>query len=160
MSCSPRRKQAVGKRKKKNLGSEPAKRAISCSPRRKQAVGKSTGKNPSPVRGDVRPRRSPPESHTYTNNGNLTSGGGNTYTWDARNQLTSVTAGRTPIGSFKYDAFGTRYTKPLAAQRKDFRMAPVPPGRPYSSENRHYETDFEKVYDSVLRYMKLCGIKP
>ena len=45
---------------------------------------------------------------TYDVNGNLTSGGGNACTWDARNQLTMITSGRTTIGSFSYDAFGRR----------------------------------------------------
>ena len=45
---------------------------------------------------------------TYDANSNLTCGSGNTYTWDARNQLTMITSGRTTIGSFSYDAFGRR----------------------------------------------------
>jgi RHS repeat-associated protein len=43
---------------------------------------------------------------TYDLNGNLTGDGTNTYTWNARNQLASITG---PIGgSFVYDAFGRR----------------------------------------------------
>src|SRR2546428_9529000 len=34
---------------------------------------------------------------TYDANSNLTCGSGNTYTWDARNQLTMITARRTTI---------------------------------------------------------------
>jgi hypothetical protein len=44
----------------------------------------------------------------YDYNGNLTSGGGNTYTWDVRNRLTSITAGKTTIGTFKYDGVSLR----------------------------------------------------
>jgi RHS repeat-associated protein len=43
---------------------------------------------------------------TYDLNGNLTGDGTNTYTWNARNQLASISG---PIaGSFVYDAFGRR----------------------------------------------------
>jgi YD repeat-containing protein len=46
---------------------------------------------------------------TYDLNGNLTTDGTNTYTWNARNQLASISG---PIGgSFVYDAFGRRQRK-------------------------------------------------
>src|SRR2546427_4190869 len=46
-------------------------------------------------------------------NGNLTGDGVNNYSWDARNQLASITAasGGSTIGTFQYDAFGRRASK-------------------------------------------------
>lgn len=45
----------------------------------------------------------------YDLNGNLTSDGTNTYTWNARNQLASISGG--VAASFQYDAFGRRASK-------------------------------------------------
>jgi RHS repeat-associated protein len=45
-------------------------------------------------------------SYTYDNNGNLTGDGTSTYSWNARNQLTSISGGST--ASFTYDPFGRR----------------------------------------------------
>ncbi len=50
-------------------------------------------------------------SLTYDANGNLTSDGTNTYTWNARNQLVSV-SGPVPA-SFQYDPFGRRVSKTI-----------------------------------------------
>src|SRR5207248_57061 len=51
---------------------------------------------------------------SYDANGNLTSDGVNTYTWDARNQLASISGG---VGaSFQYDAFGRRISKTVNGQ--------------------------------------------
>ena len=48
---------------------------------------------------------------TYDLNGNLTGDGTNTYTWNARNQLASLSG---PVaGSFVYDAFGRRQRKTI-----------------------------------------------
>jgi RHS repeat-associated protein len=55
---------------------------------------------------------------TYDLNGNLTSDAANTYTWNARNQLTAI-SGPTPA-SFVYDALGRRQRKTLAATVTDF----------------------------------------
>jgi RHS repeat-associated protein len=46
---------------------------------------------------------------TYDESGNLTGDGVNTYSWDARNQLSGVSGGVT--ASFLYDAFGRRVGK-------------------------------------------------
>lgn len=46
---------------------------------------------------------------SYDANGNLTSDGTNTYTWDARNHLTAISGGST--ASFAYDALGRRAQK-------------------------------------------------
>src|SRR5579884_1395528 len=46
---------------------------------------------------------------SYDLNGNLTGDGTNTYTWDARNHLASISGGTT--ASFVYDAFGRRTSK-------------------------------------------------
>lgn len=46
---------------------------------------------------------------TYDANGNLTNDGTNTYVWDARNRLVSITGGTT--ASFHYDALGRRVHK-------------------------------------------------
>ncbi len=55
---------------------------------------------------------------TYDLNGNLTGDGMNTYTWNARNQLASLTG---PIaGSFVYDAFGRRQRKTVDGTITDF----------------------------------------
>jgi RHS repeat-associated protein len=50
-------------------------------------------------------------SLTYDANGNLTSDGTNTYTWNARNQLVSISGGTT--ASFQYDTFGRRVSKSI-----------------------------------------------
>ena len=50
-------------------------------------------------------------SLTYDANGNLISDGVNTYTWNARNQLVSI-SGRV-AASFQYDAFGRRVSKTI-----------------------------------------------
>lgn len=47
---------------------------------------------------------------TYDNNGNLTGDGTNTYTWDARNQLASM-SGPGLTASFNYDGIGRRIKK-------------------------------------------------
>jgi RHS repeat-associated protein len=48
---------------------------------------------------------------TYDANGNLTSDGTNTYTWNARNQLVTI-SGPVPA-SFQYDPFGRRVSKTI-----------------------------------------------
>jgi len=48
-------------------------------------------------------------SLAYDANGNLTSDGTNTYTWNARNQLVSISGG--VPASFQYDPFGRRVSK-------------------------------------------------
>jgi RHS repeat-associated protein len=48
----------------------------------------------------------------YDNNGNLTSDGTNTYTWNARNQLVSM-SGPGLSASFQYDALGRRSGKTI-----------------------------------------------
>jgi RHS repeat-associated protein len=47
---------------------------------------------------------------TYDDNGNLTNDGTNSYTWNARNQLVSV-SGSGLAASFQYDSFGNRTSK-------------------------------------------------
>jgi RHS repeat-associated protein len=55
---------------------------------------------------------------TYDLNGNLTSDGTNTYTWNARNQLASITG---PVGaSFVYDGSGRRQTKTVGGTTTSF----------------------------------------
>jgi len=48
---------------------------------------------------------------TYDANGNLTSDGTNTYSWNARNQLTQISQGGNAQLSFSYDALGRRINK-------------------------------------------------
>jgi RHS repeat-associated protein len=48
---------------------------------------------------------------TYDANGNLTNDGTNTYQWDARNRLISISGGAT--ASFSYDALGRRTSKTI-----------------------------------------------
>jgi YD repeat-containing protein len=52
------------------------------------------------------------QSLTYDNNGNLTSDGSNTYTWNARNQLVAI-SGAGLSASFTYDAGGRRSSKTI-----------------------------------------------
>jgi hypothetical protein len=52
---------------------------------------------------------------TYDNNGNLTSDGTNTYTWNARNQLSSMTG-----ATFVYDGLGRRQKKTIGASNTEF----------------------------------------
>ena len=54
----------------------------------------------------------------YDLNGNLTSDGVNTYTWDARNQLASVSGGVS--ASFSYDSFGRRKAKTVNGATTEF----------------------------------------
>lgn len=57
-------------------------------------------------------------SLSYDANGNLTSDGTNTYTWDARNHLTAI--GGAATASFTYDAFGRRASKSIAGTTTQF----------------------------------------
>jgi RHS repeat-associated protein len=50
-------------------------------------------------------------SLTYDANGNLTGDGTNTYTWNARNQLVSISG--VASASFQYDPFGRRVSKTI-----------------------------------------------
>ncbi|HEY9157294.1 RHS repeat-associated core domain-containing protein [Candidatus Binatus sp.] len=62
----------------------------------------------------------------YDANGNLTDDGTNTYTWDARNQLTAMSGGAN--ASFIYDGFGRRMSKNVAGNTAQFlydRLNPV-----------------------------------
>jgi YD repeat-containing protein len=54
----------------------------------------------------------------YDANGNLTSDGTNTYTWDARNHLTAISGGST--ASFVYDGFGRRVKKVIGGTTTQF----------------------------------------
>ena len=53
-------------------------------------------------------------------NGDLTSDGTYTYTWDARNHLTGIAKGRTAVASFVYDAFGRRMSKTINGTTTQF----------------------------------------
>jgi RHS repeat-associated protein len=55
---------------------------------------------------------------SYDLNGNLTSDGTNTYTWDARNHLSGISGGTT--AAFVYDAFGRRAGKTLGVNTTQF----------------------------------------
>lgn len=52
-------------------------------------------------------------SLAYDLNGNLTSDGTNTYTWNARNQLSQISQGATVVASYQYDADGRRRGKTI-----------------------------------------------
>ncbi len=57
-------------------------------------------------------------SFSYDDNGNLTSDGVRSYTWNARNELASLTG---PVnGSFAYDAFGRRRSKTIGGTTTQF----------------------------------------
>lgn len=55
---------------------------------------------------------------TYDLNGNLTGDGTNTYTWNARNQLVSISGGVS--ASFQYDAFGRRRSKTVNGTSRNY----------------------------------------
>lgn len=57
-------------------------------------------------------------SFTYDDNGNLTSDGTRSYTWNQRNQLSSLTGPAN--ASFGYDAFGRRRTKTVGGTTTQF----------------------------------------
>ena len=56
---------------------------------------------------------------TYDDNGNLTSDGTNTYTWNARNQLAAI-SGPGLAASFSYDALGRRTSKTVNSSTTGF----------------------------------------
>jgi RHS repeat-associated protein len=56
----------------------------------------------------------------YDANGNLTSDGMNTYTWNARNQLTQISQGGNAQLSFSYDALGRRIGKTVQGVATEF----------------------------------------
>jgi RHS repeat-associated protein len=56
---------------------------------------------------------------TYDNNGNLTSDGIDTYTWNARDQLVSI-SGSGLAASFQYDGLGRRTTKTINGSTTSF----------------------------------------
>ena len=58
------------------------------------------------------------QSLSYDVSGNLLTDGTNTYTWNARNQLTGITGANS--GSFAYDAFGRRMNKTIAGQATSY----------------------------------------
>ena len=55
---------------------------------------------------------------TYDQNGNLTDDGANTYVWDARNRLVSISGGVT--ASFSYDPLGRRISKTIGGVTTQF----------------------------------------
>ena len=55
---------------------------------------------------------------SYDANGNLTGDGTNTYSWDARNHLSSISGGAT--ASFVYDAFGRRASRTVSGATTEF----------------------------------------
>jgi RHS repeat-associated protein len=55
---------------------------------------------------------------TYDLNGNLTGDGTNTFSWNARNQLSSISGGAS--ASFGYDAWGRRNTKTVSSTTTNF----------------------------------------
>jgi RHS repeat-associated protein len=55
---------------------------------------------------------------TYDNNGNLASDSANTYGWNSRNQLATITGAT--AASFSYDAFGRRSAKITGASNQSF----------------------------------------
>jgi uncharacterized protein RhaS with RHS repeats len=58
------------------------------------------------------------QSLSYEANGNLTSDGTNTYSWDARNHLTGIGGGVS--ASFVYDPFGRRAEKVIGGATTQF----------------------------------------
>src|SRR5439155_20382811 len=54
-------------------------------------------------------------SLSYDLNGNMLGDGNNTYNWNARDQLSSVTQSHATLPAFTYDAFGRRQKKTLGS---------------------------------------------
>jgi RHS repeat-associated protein len=65
-------------------------------------------------------------TQTVDLNGNLTSDGTNTYTWDARNQLASMSGGSL-TASFAYDALGRRRSKTVNSIQTRFHYDSLTP---------------------------------
>ena len=61
---------------------------------------------------------------TYDNNGNLMNDGTNTYNWNARNQLSSISGGVS--ASFQYDSFGRRVNKTIGGTTQFLYDGPNP----------------------------------
>lgn len=57
-------------------------------------------------------------NYTYDNNGNLLNDGANTYSWDARSQLSGITGGAS--AAFQYDSFGRRTSKTVNSQSSQY----------------------------------------
>jgi YD repeat-containing protein len=56
----------------------------------------------------------------YDDNGNLTSDGVNSYSWDGRGQLTQIMHGSTVNATFTYDGFGRRTSKTVSSTTTQF----------------------------------------
>jgi YD repeat-containing protein len=69
----------------------------------------------------------------YDTNGNLTSDGTNTYTYDARNHLTGISGGST--ASFVYDPFGRRQSKTIGGTTTQFLYDGLNPVQELSASN-------------------------
>jgi RHS repeat-associated protein len=69
-------------------------------------------------------------------NGNMTSQGGLTYTYNARNQLTTAKQGSTTLGSFAYDGLGRRVSKTLSATLTKFVYDGLNPVQEKTSSNQ------------------------
>jgi RHS repeat-associated protein len=59
------------------------------------------------------------QSLSYDLNGNLTSDGTDSYTWDARRQLSSISGGAS--ASFTYDSFGRRVSRTISSSTTTYR---------------------------------------
>lgn len=57
---------------------------------------------------------------TYDANGNLTSDGTNTYTWDARNHLSAISGAAPGNFAYAYDALNRRMSKAVAGTTTQF----------------------------------------
>ncbi len=65
-------------------------------------------------------------TQSYDLNGNLTSDGSKTYTWNARNQLTNISGGGI-TASFQYDALGRRIGKTINGTNTNYLYDRRPP---------------------------------
>jgi RHS repeat-associated protein len=59
-------------------------------------------------------------SLAYDLDGNLIDDGTNSFSWNARNELTAIDAGATSVAAYAYDAFGRRVNKTLASTTTGF----------------------------------------
>ena len=78
---------------------------------------------------------------SYDNNGNMLGDLNNTYTWNARDQLTAVTKTGQTLPSFTYDAFSRRLTRTLGTTTTTYR---------YDGANTVQEKQGASVTASIL----------
>jgi RHS repeat-associated protein len=86
-----------------------------------------------------------PVNYNYDANGNMTSDGTNSYSWNARNELIGISGGALSA-SFAYDPFGRRQSRTVNGSTRDYL---------YQGQNV-----LEELNGSTLAATLLTGLKP